>query len=232
MRTLLSAMTILALAGCDRSDSPVSNDVSVKAAKAKSAEPVDSANRPSFDCARADGQAQELVCTDPNLAAMDREVDRLYRLTINDSTIDDARRNEWKATQRGWIKGRDDCWKSDELGQCVMSAYAERIHRLRQGSMTARSDVPDGLSTGPFAYRCNGLDALVGATFVNSNPGAVFLEWGPDVAVALDHVPAASGAKYEGRVNGEAWTFWTKGREATLIIPDRGEIACAQEAIG
>lgn len=232
MRQYLTAMAILALAGCEKSETPASNAASETAAKAAPAKPADAASRASFDCGRADGQAQELVCTDPNLAAMDREVERLYRLAIGDPALDNARRDEWTASQRGWAKDRDDCWKSDELRICVMGAYAERIHRLRQGSMPARADVPDALSAGPLAYRCNGLDALVGATFINSDPGAVFLEWGPDVAVALDHVVAASGAKYEGRVEGQTWTFWSKGREATLTMPGRGELPCTQEAVG
>jgi uncharacterized protein len=232
MRTLLTAMTILALAGCDRSEAPATNEAIDTSAKEAPSKPVDRPNRPSFDCARADGQAQELVCTDASLAAMDREVDRLFRLTIADTALDDARRNEWVATQRGWIKGRDDCWKADELRQCVMTAYAERIHRLRQGSQPARAAVPQALSTGPFAYTCKGLDAAVGATFVNADPGAVFLEWGLNVAVALDQVTAASGAKYEGRVNGATWTFWTKGNEAILTMPGQGDLACRQDAIG
>jgi putative lipoprotein len=38
----------------------------------------------------------------------------------------------------------------------------------------------------------------------------------------LDQVPAASGARYS---NGSA-TFWTKGREAILVLPGRAETAC------
>jgi len=36
-----------------------------------------------------------------------------------------------KAEQRGWIKGRDDCWKSDEMRGCVKREYRYRIDALR-----------------------------------------------------------------------------------------------------
>ena len=234
MRVHALTLAALLLASCNR-DAPADNEVAPvnTATPTNSAAPASaSAAKPSFDCARADGQAQELVCNDANLAAMDRELDRLYKLAEADTSTGEARLVELRNTQRGWVKGRDDCWKDDDLRQCVMTAYAERIHRIRQSHQAARADVPEGISIGPVAFACKGLDALIGATFVNSDPGAVFLEWGPDMAMALDHVRSGSGARYEGRVNGQAWQFWNKGREATLSWPGRGDLACTQEEIG
>jgi len=168
----------------------------------------------SFDCDRANGQAQELVCADANLAAMDREVARLARLAAEPAAAAD------------WAMQRDDCWKADELRHCVMATAMLKIHQLRQGSEVARRG--DGLSVGPVAYSCKGIAGPVLATFVNSDPGAVAIEWGGQ-AIAIDHVTAASGANYEGRWNGQPYRLWTKGKEATLTVPGKGDLLCIEK---
>lgn len=232
MRLAVLIVAALAAASCNRDDppTPATNDT-VPAAPANAAAPTAGTDRPSFDCARADGQAQELVCSNPGLAAMDRELDRLFRLAAADPGLAADVRDTLAATQRGWIKGRDDCWKDDELRQCVSGAYATRIHQLREASAAARGDAADALSVGPVAFRCGGLGP-VAATFVNSDPGAVFLQWGPTSSVALDQAPSGSGARYAGRVAGDEWVFWNKGREATFTMPGRGDLSCAEAGAG
>ena len=71
------------------------------------------AAKPSFDCAKTDGAAAEQVCEDKELAALDQELTRLFALAKNGLTA--SRRKELIATQRGWIKGRDECWKGRDL---------------------------------------------------------------------------------------------------------------------
>jgi membrane-bound inhibitor of C-type lysozyme len=214
MRLILIAVAgAAALTACDKTaDNRTSGESARKAAKT-AAEP--SRMQASFDCARARGQAQELVCADANLAAMDREVARLAALAAE------------PAAAAEWALERDNCGKADELRQCVMSASAMAIHRLRVGSESARSDHGEGISVGPVTYRCKGMTGLLAATFVNSDPGAVVIAWDKQ-ALALDHVTAASGAKYEGRVDGRPWTFWTKGKEATLTDPAKGDLHCVE----
>lgn len=36
-----------------------------------------------------------------------------------------------KAEQRGWVKGRNDCWKSGDQRGCVKRSYDERIGELK-----------------------------------------------------------------------------------------------------
>ena len=100
-----------------------------------------------------------------------------------------------------------------------------KIHALRQGSEAARGS--NGLSVGPIAYSCRGIDGPVLATFVNSDPGAAALEWGGQ-AIAIDHATTASGARYDGRWNGQSYAFWTKGKEATLTVPGKGDLQCRE----
>lgn len=212
MRLIITlAAAAAALAGCERK-APDNQTAENKPA----ATPPAAAKRAveaSFDCGRANGQAQELVCADANLAAMDREVARLAGLAME------------PAGQADWAQQRDQCWKSDELRHCVMAAAMLQIHRLRQGSEAARA--AEGLSVGPVAFSCKGLAGPVLATFVNSDPGAVALEWGGQ-AIAIDHVTAASGAKYDGRWNGQQYGFWAKGKEATLTVAGKGDLPCVE----
>lgn len=211
MRRIITFAAVAALAGCNR-EAP-DNQVTQNSPAATAPASPDRAITASFDCDRARGQAQELVCGDAGLAAMDREVARLSGQAIE------------PAAQAEWVQQRDTCDKADELRQCVMAAAVLKIHRLRQGSEAARAG--DGLSIGPVAYSCNGVAGTMSATFVNSEPGAVALEWG-DQAIAIDQVVAASGARYEGRWNGQAYGFWSKGKEATLTIPGKGDLQCVE----
>lgn len=211
MRSILVVMiAAMALAGCEQSTP--TGKVAADDAKPAAQKPG-RAITASFDCDRARGQAQELVCGDAGLAAMDREVARLTSLAME------------PAAQAEWVQQRDTCDKADELRQCVMAAAMLKIHRLRQGSEAARTG--EGVSVGPVPYSCRGLTGPLLATFANSEPGAVALEWAGQ-AIAVDEVIAASGAKYEGRWNGEPYAFWSKGKEATLTLPGKGDLQCVE----
>lgn len=205
--------TALALAACGRADPAADGDEPAADAPA-TAEPGTTARGPSFDCARASGQAQQLICSDAELAVIDREADRLARLVESDPAA--------AQSQAEWAKARDDCWKSDELRQCVVDSYAARIHALRRAGATTGGA---GVSAGPAVFDCGRLAAAVEATFVNTDPGLVHLVW-PGTALTLHGAPAASGTRYAGRVDGKAWEFWTKGDEATLVRPGGETISC------
>jgi len=211
MRLVITLVAAMIVTACDQAapDNQVAANRPVATPPAETPRAITA----SFDCDRARGQAQELVCGDAGLAAMDREVARLTGQAIE------------PAAQAEWVQQRDACDKADELRQCVMASAMLKIHRLRQGSEAARAG--EGLSVGPVAYRCKGIEAPVLATFVNSQPGGVALEWNGQ-AIAIDQVEAASGAKYEGRWNGEAYGFWSKGKEATLTVPGKGDLQCVE----
>lgn len=214
---LIVSVAALALAACDR-DAPDNRQTAKTALPAAQAKP-DRAIIASFDCDRARGQAQELICADANLAAMDREVARLAVLAAEPAAAAD------------YALQRDNCGKADELRQCVMAASALKIHTLRQGSEVARSKDAEGISIGPIRYRCKAGAAPFAATFINSDPGAVAIDVDGQ-AIALDHDIAASGARYEGRWDGRQWTFWTKGKEATLTVPGKGDLICVEQVAG
>ena len=208
---LMASVAMLTLTACEQK---AADNRAMAKAQTPAAQATDNRKiTASFDCGAARGQAQELICADANLAAMDRETARLG--------ASDA------AGQAAWASERDACGKADELRLCVMANAALRIHHLRSAAPgDAPSDVA-GISVGPVGFACKGLDTPLAVTFINSDPGAVAVESNGQT-VALDHVEAASGAHYVGRWNGEEWSFWEHGGEATLTVPGKAEMTCTK----
>lgn len=233
MRSIvILSLGTLALTGCSEDRSERAPPADAEGAEApQAAADLPPGAGPSFDCDRAEGQAQQLVCNNRQLAAMDRELDRLFRLAQGDGSLDGKARQQLRAYQRGWIKGRDECWKADDLHPCVVGEYAMRIHELRRNHAAARSQDEEGRSMGPFALACEGIDAGIAVTYVNVEPAIAYLAWS-DRMLTLGQTASGSGARYGGRdVSGE-WTFWTKGEEALLEGPDIGERKCRFDATG
>ncbi len=194
------------------------------------------AAEPSFDCSKAEGAAEEAICQSDALAALDNELARLYRLALEEPNLTADEKKQLKAMQRGWIKGRNECWKSDlPMEQCVADSYAMRIHELRQGYANTRS--PDDQTTlGPFAFHCEGMAAPVSAVFINTDQPLVSLMWGQDGAVTyltLPLGPSGSGARYAGTDRfGQESIFWNKGNDAMFTPPGGKEMNCATEETG
>ncbi|PEQ13757.1 hypothetical protein B2G71_05430 [Novosphingobium sp. PC22D] len=213
----------LALAGCSRQAAPTDPaDTSTAAASLReAAAPVATAS-PSFACAKADTRAMQLVCGDAELAALDREMARLYALASKDGPRDSVRQEQLRGMQRGWIKGRDECWKADDLRRCVFSSYSGRISDLRQGYAPARSDDAKGISEGPFSLACDETPFAIGVTFLRSDPGGAFLQW-KDQAVALERIAGEPGTTYRG-VNyaGEA-VLTISDDDARVTLPGETE---------
>lgn len=180
------------------------------------------AEGPAFDCAKADGDVETLICQDEGLAALDRTLDEVYKAALAKA------RNEvppvLKTEQRGWIKGRNECWKAQgadnpafltaswratSVRDCVEGQYRIRISELQ-----ARYQLVPG--KGPVFYACDNNPANeVVATFFETDPPTARLERG-DRAATTWLVPAGSGSKYEGQ-NVE---LWSKGDEARVTWLD------------
>jgi uncharacterized protein len=196
---------------------------------------------PGFDCTKADSDAEEAICQSEALADLDLELSRLYRAAIEGSHINPDRKARLQTEQRGWIKGRNECWKSSlGLETCVANSYAARIHDIREGYVDSRTE--GGKSTGPFAVVCDGLDGIISAVFVNTVEPLVSLKWRTN-SVILPLSPSGSGAKYEsdawsvpGAANGSVstgtTTFWTKGEEALFRLPGGPSLNCVFDETG
>ena len=86
------------------------------------------AARPSFDCGQATHEAEQMICKDAELAKLDRELTALYAQVMDDTPAHEQKM--LKAEQRGWVKERNDCWKSSDQRGCIADAYRDRIDEL------------------------------------------------------------------------------------------------------
>jgi len=84
---------------------------------------------PSFDCAKASHEVEKLICKDAELANLDRSLAELYGVVLKHSSPSEQK--QLKAEQRGWVKGRNDCWKSSDQRGCVKREYEARISELK-----------------------------------------------------------------------------------------------------
>lgn len=163
------------------------------------------ASSPAFNCRRAGGgTVVKLICGDAELAAMDRQVAAAYAKALKKA------RNErppvLKAEQRGWIKGRDDCWKATDVRACVVDAY-----QLRTVELQARYRLVP--STGPFTWVCDGNPAnQVVVTHFETDPPSLIAERGDQTSL-MRLQPAASGTRYVGRNE----SLWEHQGEATVV---------------
>ncbi len=114
-------------------------------------------NQPSFDCTKVEKNSSEgLICSSDELMDLDRELSAVYKQALPKASKDDM----LKAYQRGWIKGRNDCWKAEDEKKCMVDQYTLRIQELKE-----KYDLSD-LSKQPTAS--NGFDKVLklqGITF-------------------------------------------------------------------
>ncbi|MGU0041794.1 lysozyme inhibitor LprI family protein [Citrobacter freundii complex sp. 2025EL-00176] len=83
---------------------------------------------PSFSCsAVAKGSIEEVICQSPSLSALDVKLNGVYKQALvkskNNPTL--------KAEQRGWVKGRNECWKEQDKPACIARNYNERMTELQ-----------------------------------------------------------------------------------------------------
>jgi len=172
---------------------------------------------PSFECGKVKaGSIEEMICRDEKLAALDRKLAEVYGAASKKAANEHP--PVLKAEQRGWIKGRNDCWKSDDKRRCVESVYVLRIAELQ-----ARYRLVPG--KGPILYACDGDPKNeVIATFFQTDPPTLIAERGDQVSLMYLQ-PAGSGSKYQGRNEslwehqGEAiitWGYGTKEMRCTM----------------
>ena len=159
---------------------------------------------PSFDCSKVEaGSIEALICQDDQLSALDRKMAAVFAAATKKASNEHP--PVLKAEQRGWIKGRNDCWKSDDKRQCIEQSYKLRIAELQARYRLVQA-------TKPVSYVCNGQPAKeVIATFFQTEPPTAIAEFGDQTSL-MYRQPAASGTKYQGRNE----TLWEHQGEARI----------------
>ncbi len=93
------------------------------------AAPLANAAHPSFDCNKTTHEVEKTICKDADLAALDRSLAELYATVLKHTPA--SEQGALKTEQRGWVKGRDDCWKASDKHGCIKSEYQSRINELK-----------------------------------------------------------------------------------------------------
>ena len=163
-----------------------------------------SAQTPSFSCNQVETDSiEEMICKDGALSSLDRKLADVYAQASRKATNEHP--PVLQAEQRGWIKGRDECWKSDDKRACVQGAYEHRIAELQ-----ARYRLVPGI--GPVTFICDGDPRNeVVATFFQTDPATMIAERGDSVSLMYVQ-PSGSGARYQGRNE----SFWEHQGEALV----------------
>lgn len=87
------------------------------------------ANQPSFDCGKVKADSSEgVICSSDELMGLDRELAAVYKKALHKASKGDM----LKAEQRGWIKGRNECWKAEDEKKCMADEYTRRIQELKE----------------------------------------------------------------------------------------------------
>ena len=163
---------------------------------------VSAAQGPAFSCAKAQGEVEKLICSDEGLATLDRKLDGAYKAAT--SKASGKLVNQLRAEQRGWVKGRNDCWRAhgtqtwitatwtvDTVRACVDAQYRLRTSELKS---VWRLVAPQTV-----AYACqnNPANELVVHHF-DTDPKTIRLERG-DRTVTLWQVGSPSNGQFEGQ---------------------------------
>lgn len=169
---------------------------------------------PSFDCSKATSSAEELICADADLARLDRIVAERFSAALSVAGGLDAGAEkavaDLRTYQRGWIGGRDECWKAGDLRSCVEQAYL-----TREGQLVAYWMLEE--PTGTAFWTCDGNPANEVVTmFFDTTLPSARIERGDRVSTA-SLSPTGSGSRYDGDFG---QFIWIKGDEATYREPD------------
>jgi len=174
--------------------------------------------KPSFSCAKVKaGSIEQTICQDAELATLDNRLAAVYAAATRKAV--DEHPPVLKAEQRGWIKGRNDCWKAPDRRDCVQTQYVQRIAELQ-----ARYRLVPGI--GPVRYACGGSPAdEVVATYFQTDPPTLIAERGDSTSLMFVQ-RSGSGARYEGRNT----LLWEHQGEALIRWGDSApEMTCRKQ---
>lgn len=181
------------------------------------------ASGPSFDCSRTrKGSIESEVCKNKDLAALDRALAEVFEATTKIAANEHP--PTLRAEQRGWIKGRNDCWKSKDRRTCIAESY-----RLRIAELEARYRLAP--SSGPVWYSCDdapGSEVVV--TYFGTEPSTLIAERGDQTSLMYCQ-PAATGNVCSGRneslekCNGDVIVVWGYEARPMRCTPTRPQPA-------
>lgn len=145
--------------------------------------------RPTFDCAKATGDVETLICKDPALIALDRKLADVFAVAIK--KLPTRLAAEQRTLQRAWIAGRNECVDRDDVRACTERTYQMRIVELQilTGQVKGTQSV-DFVCVG-------GEDRPLTVTFFNTEPPSTLVQYGGDRVIGF-LARSAAGTRYSG----------------------------------
>ena len=91
--------------------------------------------KPSFDCAKAKIRVEKLICSDAELAKLDREMSSEYHSLVSDKTLDGELKEILKNNQKKWLDSREKtpCLENEDVSEqqkCIKNVYRIRIKEI------------------------------------------------------------------------------------------------------
>lgn len=159
----------------------------------------------SYDCSEPSiGTIDAMICRSPALSSLDQQMSEVYAAAQAKAVNEHPA--SLKSEQRGWLKGRDECWKQDDKNQCVTDAYTQRIAELQARYRLIK--IADVLT---FACNDNPDDELVVSHFA-TQPATLIADYRESLSL-MYRQPSADGVQYQGR--NESIAF--KANEAVVV---------------
>lgn len=197
-----------------------------------------------FDCDKASGADEKIICSDPLLRQADADLARRYEALIR-ATSDSARVAVLRSDEHGWIMLRNkecDVTKSTKvtdaarfrLADCFLDAYEERIADLDRMKADPAADpatisapIRKSLFSAGAERSPPPAEALADTGLFAASAERPLLSWQPDgnLVVLGRGAEASSAALY----------LWRAGKPSVLLVPeirkaDRIEKICARGA--
>lgn len=167
---------------------------------------------PTFDCKKATHQVENDICADPDLIYLDHYMAKVYRGALKKASKSEYPNTErvknLKTIQRGWIKGRNDCWKvPNNTKQCISNQYSHRITYLQAKWMLIKP-----IRTELFVCNPPYTDLEVSFFSTELLPSLV-IQYGDQRNVFIATNPSTNLARYDGEFGSY---FTLQGKNATF----------------
>ncbi|MBU0911767.1 MAG: hypothetical protein KKF22_04450 [Gammaproteobacteria bacterium] len=75
------------------------------------------------------GTVDQLICSDSELLKQDLQLAEVYQQALLKAV--NEKPPLLKAEQRGWVKGKAECWKEEDKKACASTLYIQRIAELQ-----------------------------------------------------------------------------------------------------
>ena len=75
------------------------------------------------------GTIDQMICTDAQLLKQDQQLAEVYQQALSKAA--NEKPPLLKAEQRGWVKGKAECWKEKDKKACASTLYTQRIAGLQ-----------------------------------------------------------------------------------------------------